>query len=167
MSVYALKKLLPGSIEAALAKAAHYRDLNQPEEAESICRDILDVEPDNQSAWRTYVLALTDRLQTRDIGLLEDALAAIAKLKDEYDRAYYAGIAWERAGKGHLDKREAHSALASFEHALALFAEAEKLRPTSPDPLLRWNRCVRILESNAALKAAIDAPHAASVRLGD
>ena len=31
----------------AVAKAKQYRVLNQPAEAESICRDILEVEPEN------------------------------------------------------------------------------------------------------------------------
>ena len=57
-----LKRLPAKNLEAALAKAAHYRDLNQPEEAESICRDVLDVEPKNQVALRLLGLALTDQL---------------------------------------------------------------------------------------------------------
>ncbi len=35
-----------------------------------------------------------------------------------------------------------------FEEALRFFAEAEKIRPANKDDaILRWNRCVRILES--------------------
>ena len=36
MTTFNLKRLPQASLEAALVKAAHYRDLNQPEEAESI-----------------------------------------------------------------------------------------------------------------------------------
>jgi tetratricopeptide (TPR) repeat protein len=167
VSAFTLKKLPPGSVEAALAKAAHYRDLNQPEEAESICRDVLDVDPTSQSAWRLLGLALTDRLASRDVGLLEDAIAAFGRLAEEYDRVYHSGIAWERAAKAHLERNEGHSALASFEHALGLFERAERLRPDSPDPLLRWNRCVRLLSGHPSLLAAIGAPRESQVHLGD
>ena len=54
----------PISIEAipnALAKAERYRLLNEPREAESICRDVLEVDADNQEAIATLVLALTDQ----------------------------------------------------------------------------------------------------------
>jgi tetratricopeptide (TPR) repeat protein len=167
MSSFALKKLPPGSVDAALTKAAHYRDLNQPEEAESICRDVLEIEPASQEAWRLLGLALTDRLQTRNVGLLEDAIAAFGRLADEYDRIYHSGIAWERAGKAHMDRNEAHSAVTSFEHALGLFERAEKLRPMSPDPLLRWNRCVRLLTTHPSLVAAVSAPLEERLHLGD
>jgi len=39
----------------------HYRYLNQADEAESICRDILAVDAENQMALRQLGLALTDQ----------------------------------------------------------------------------------------------------------
>jgi hypothetical protein len=57
--------------------------------------------------------------------------------------------------------------LVALEHALRLFEQAEKLRPGSPDPVLRWNRCVRLLSTHASLRAAIEAPREDQVRLGD
>jgi len=48
-----LKRLGERNLEAALAKAEQYRALNEPEEAESICRDVLEEAPDNQHALRT------------------------------------------------------------------------------------------------------------------
>src|SRR5690348_661323 len=144
---YALKRLEPGNLEAAIAKAAHYRDLNQPEEAESICRDVLDVDARHQTAYKLLGLALTDRFVTGAVGLLEEAVAAFEKLADDYERIYHVGVAWERAAKAHLERNEAHSAVTAFEHALALFEKAEAMRPHVPDPILRWNRCVRLLTS--------------------
>lgn len=167
MAEHALKKLPPASVGAALAMAAHYRDLNQPEEAESICRDVLDVEADSQNAWRLLGLALTDRLHGREVGLLEQAIAAFGHLKEEYDRVYHTGIAWERGAKAHLERNEAHSAVTSFEHALDLFERAEKLKPGSPEPLLRWNRCVRLLTAHPALVNAANAPREHHALLGD
>ena len=56
-----LKQLNKDAIPAALEKAERYRLLNEPGEAESICLDVLAVDPDNQRAIITLLLALTDR----------------------------------------------------------------------------------------------------------
>jgi tetratricopeptide (TPR) repeat protein len=162
-----LKRLPRASLEAAIQKAAHYRDLNQPEEAESICRDVLDVDPQHQVAFRLLGLSLTDRFATGHAGLLEQAIAVFEKLTDEYERVYHVGVAWERAAKAHLERGEAHSAVTAFEHALGLFQKAETMRPDLPDPVLRWNRCVRLLTSHPSLRAAIHAPREDKVLLGD
>lgn len=167
MSNFTLKRLPLASLEEAIARAAHYRDLNQPEEAESICRDVLDVDPASQPAWRLLGLALTDQFVDGQAGLLESALEAFERLTDEYDRVYHEGVAWERAAKAHLVRGEAHSAVTSFEHAMRSFERAEALRSDSPDPVLRWNRCVRLLLSHPSLKAAMQLPVEDQVRLGD
>jgi tetratricopeptide (TPR) repeat protein len=165
--MFELKRLTRANLEAAVAKAAHYRDLNQPEEAESICRDVIDVDDTHQAAWKILGLAITDQFTRGDVGLLESAIEAFEKLGDEYERVYHVGVAWERAAKAHLERGEAHSAVTSFEHALELFAKAEKLRPESPDPVLRWNRCVRLLQGHPSLLAAIEDPREHDIRLGD
>ncbi len=164
---YGLKKLSRANLEPAMAKAAHYRDLNQPEEAESICRDVLAIDDHHQTAWKLVGLALTDRFGAGQVGLLEEAIAAFEKLDDEYERVYHIGVAWERAAKAHLERSEAHSAVTSFEHALGLFEKAERMRPDSPDPVLRWNRCVRLLSNNPLLKVAMHAPREDEQHLGD
>jgi tetratricopeptide (TPR) repeat protein len=165
--VFNLKRLPQASLDAAIGKAEHYRDLNQPEEAESICRDVLDVDTTHAKAWKLLGLALTDQFASGQAGLLELAIEAFRRLPDEYDRIYHIGVAWERAGKAHVERNEAHSAVAAFEHALALFEQAERLRPSLPDPVLRWNRCVRLLTTHSALKAALIAPREPEVQLGD
>ena len=45
-----LKQISKHAIPRALAKAERYRLLNEPHEAESICRDVLRTEPGNQEA---------------------------------------------------------------------------------------------------------------------
>jgi tetratricopeptide (TPR) repeat protein len=162
-----LKRLWRASLDGALAKAEQYRALNQPEEAESICRDVLAVDTGNQRAWKLLGLALTDRLPTHRVGLLEQALEAFGRLTDEYERIYHVGVAWERAAKAHLERNEAHSAVTAFEHALRQYEKAENMRPDSADPIVRWNRCVRLLAEHPALLAAMKAPREDQVHLGD
>jgi tetratricopeptide (TPR) repeat protein len=166
-----LKRLTVQNLAAAIAKASAYRDLNQPEEAESICRDVLDVDPASQDALRILGLALTDRFSSTQVGLFEEAIHTFSQLASQYERVYYAGIAWERSAKAHLERGEAHSALESFEHAMELFERAEHLANdtghVTPDPILRYNRCVRILSTHSALKAASEDRRGDAVHLGD
>ena len=48
--MFELKPLSHEGIPAALEKAMRYRLLNEPGEAESICHDVLRIDPDNQQA---------------------------------------------------------------------------------------------------------------------
>jgi tetratricopeptide (TPR) repeat protein len=144
---YTLKRLHPDGIEAAIQKADKYRELNQPAEAESICRDVLAVVPEHQLALRTLGLALTDQFRGAAGTRFAEAQAVFGKLRDAYERAFYTGLAHERHAKAqvalHIPVR---SILPLFEQALARYAEAEKLRPSgNDDAVLRWNSCVRVL----------------------
>ena len=56
-----LKPLKIEAVPSALEKATHYRLLNEPEETESICLDILTVVPDHQEALVLCLLASTDK----------------------------------------------------------------------------------------------------------
>ena len=60
---FEVKRLHAGAIPGALEKAEHYRLLNEAREAESICLDILDIDPENQKALVTMLLALTDQFE--------------------------------------------------------------------------------------------------------
>src|ERR1700693_1434116 len=96
--MFTLKPISRNSLDGALAKAERYRLLNEPTEAESICRDILEVAPANRAARISLILALTDEF-ARDDKAFATSLAEIAGLETGYDRAYYSGIAWERRAK--------------------------------------------------------------------
>ena len=142
------KTISKGAIEEALSKVQHYRYLNQAEEAESICRDILAVDPENQMGWRQLGLAITDQFTGEPSDRNREAQECFEKLISEYERSYYLGILYERRAKaqiraGHL----AQSLITSFQNALHCFEEAEKVRPKgNDDALLRWNRCLRLMK---------------------
>jgi hypothetical protein len=60
--VIALAQAHLDSVPGALAKAERYRLLHEPTEAESICLDILEIEPENKQALVSLILALTDEI---------------------------------------------------------------------------------------------------------
>ena len=65
--MFPLKRISPSGVPAALQKAERYRLLNDSTAAESICLDILGIEPENQQALVTLVLSITDQF-TEDTG---------------------------------------------------------------------------------------------------
>jgi tetratricopeptide (TPR) repeat protein len=148
---YQLKHISPDAITEAVAKAELYRSLNEPEEAESICRDILAIEPRHQLALRLLGLALTDQFTGGGSDRYRETEQIFEELQDPYERLYYAGILHERRAKAQLTAGNPRaSILTLFEEALRLFAEAERIRPAgNDDAILRWNRCVRLLQNPA------------------
>ena len=146
---YQLKSISHAGIAEALAKAELYRYLNEPEESESICRDILAIEPHQQLALRMLGLAITDQFAGGVNDRYREAEEIFLKLTDTYERFYYTGICYERRAKAQLvSGQSAHTLLPLFERALKCFAEAEQIRPAgNDDAILRWNRCVRLLQS--------------------
>ena len=74
---YEVKRISAAGIAEAIAKAELYRSLNEPEEAESICRDILAIEPQHQLALRLLGLALTDQASPLDPGLTSRPIAGV------------------------------------------------------------------------------------------
>lgn len=146
---YELKCISTAGITEAIAKAELYRSLSEPEEAESICRDILAIEPQHQLAWRLLGLALTDQFAGGSSDRDREADQSFQKLNDQYERLYYTGIADERRAKALLRAGQPpYMVLPLFEHAMRSFGEAEKIRPAgNDDAILRWNRCVRLLQT--------------------
>src|ERR1051326_3168548 len=80
-----LKPLAQEAVPRALSKAERYRLLNEPGEAESICLDALEADPDNQEALVTMVLALTDQFDDDATKTLGEAWACVGRIRGEYD----------------------------------------------------------------------------------
>lgn len=149
MTEFQLKNIHRDSVPAALRKAEHYRLLNEPRQAESICHDILEIEPDNKQALITLVLALTDQFGTDTVQKSAQAGKLADRIPDEYERAYYSGLVCERRATAHLDSLSPGNrdwAYDWFRKAMDLYETAEANRPAgNDDAVLRWNTCARII----------------------
>ncbi|MDQ2888971.1 MAG: hypothetical protein M3R65_00255 [Gemmatimonadota bacterium] len=156
---FELKPISHAAIPRAIKKAERYRLLNQSWAAESICRDILAKEPDNQQVVVMLVLSLTDQLVTAHGRVMHDVREALSRVTDPYQRAYYNGIAAERHGQQLLTRTTMGSgtmAYDAFREAMSWYEKAEALRPEeNDDSILRWNTCARVLAREAHLKPAV------------
>lgn len=150
-----LKKLSPAGVPSAIQKAERYRLLNQPWAAESICLDVLGVEPGNQQALILLLLCITDQFGSALGAGVARAREVLQQITSEYQRTYYAGIICERRGHAQLTQggHGAESVAYSwFREAMEWYEKAEKIRPAGNDEsLLRWNTCARVLAQNPRL----------------
>ena len=146
-----LKSISMAGVAEANAKAGHYRLLNQPKEAESICLDVLATDPENQIALRNLGLAVTDQFIGDASDRYAEVEAAFNRLTNQYEHLYYMGILHERRAKAQLAAdRPPHTLLVTVEEALRCFKEAGAIRPKgNDDPILRWNSCIRLLQSHS------------------
>ena len=148
--MFELKPLSKEAIPAALEKALRYRLLNEPGEAESICHDVLRVDPDNQQALTTLLLALTDRFgKGYGVGAMQ-AKEVLPRLRNPYDQAYYGGIISERRAKALLHHGGSGADAYGFlREAMNGFEKAEAIRPPgNDDAIIHWNACARIIMRN-------------------
>src|ERR1700747_2676385 len=99
---YQLKSISKAGIAEALAKAELYRYLNEPEESESICRDILAVDPNQQLAIRLLGLSITDQFTGGVSDRSQETEELFARLVDRYEQHYYKGLLQERRAKAQL-----------------------------------------------------------------
>lgn len=156
--MFELRPLSEEAIPDALDKAVRYRLLNEPVEAESICLDVLNVDPDNENALITLLLALTDQFPTRTGAAVKEALAIVPRFEDEYRKAYYEGIIWERRASAVHDRGGPGSAFLAYDRlrrALDCYEKAIEVKPgRNEDAILRWNTCVRVLGRHPELKPA-------------
>jgi hypothetical protein len=146
---FELKRLAKESIEPSLEKAEHYRLLNQPRLAESICLDILEIEPGNQQASVILLLALTDQFKQSSTRASKQAIELANSLKDEYSKVYYSVIIHERQGAAALSSNSPGADFDAYEwyrEAMDFYDKANEINHgENDDPILRWNTCARII----------------------
>lgn len=152
--MFELKPISAAAIPEALAKAERYRLLDEPLLAESICLDILRIEPEHPQALISLLLSLTD--QFGDGVTPSRAREVLKQLSGEYERTYYNGIIAERWAVALLAQGAPGAGFNAYEslvEAMEYFERAEPLRPAgNDDTILRWNTCARILMRNPELR---------------
>ncbi len=155
--MFELRSLSPDAIPAAQKKAVRYRLLNEPRLAESICKDILAAEPDNQNALITLILSISDQFGA-GAARLNEALALLPRIEGDFQQAYYRGLILERRGMAQLTITGPASGQVAydwFRQAMEHFDRAEALSPPeNDDALLRWNTCARMINDNAHVRPA-------------
>jgi hypothetical protein len=152
---FELKPISREAVPRAIQKAERYRLLNQSWAAESICRDILGIDPANQQVLVMFVLALTDQLTEGHAHTMKTVRETLPRITDPYQRAYYSGIASERSGQALLHRGGMGSggmAYDALRDAMSSYERAEAIRPAgNDDAILRWNTCARLISGNSHL----------------
>jgi len=158
--MFQFKRITPESVPRALAKAERYRLLNEPEEAESICEDILVIEPENQEALFALLLAITDAFHHGSAEACSRARALLPRLKEPYHRAYYEGIICERWAKAQYNpQRPSPFVYGGLREAMQFYEKAAEISPPeNDDAVLRWNACARFIKNNPDLRADVENP---------
>jgi hypothetical protein len=144
---FVFKRISPGSIPDALKKADRYRLLGEPDEAESVCLDILKIDPTNQEGLIALILAISDQFKTERRSRIDVAQKYVAALTDEYQRRYYNAVVLEREAASHLG-RETPPVLVflRFCEAMDAYEQAAAVQPPGDDSAaLRWNACLRAI----------------------
>lgn len=155
--MFELKPIARDSIPRALERAERYRLLNEPREAESICLDVLMIEPENQAALKCLLLALTDQFESGTGVILDQAKTILPRL-GAYEQKYYSGIISERIARQQLHSGHPGAKYTAYSHlvdALQFYSDADALAPEgNDDSILRYNTCVRTIERHRLV-----APH--------
>ena len=153
--MFELKPISKDAVPAALQKAERYRLLNEPMGAESICRDVLEIEPENQEALIGLILSLTDQLPQRGNEAFLELRELVPRLESEYHLNYYKGLVFERRANSRLHQGGMGAGSVAYDwyrEAMQYYEKAAEIRPPGEDSsILRWNTCVRVLERHPDL----------------
>jgi hypothetical protein len=160
---FKMKPISREAIPRAIQKAERYRLINQSWASESICRDILEIDPANQQVLVMLVLALTDQLAEGHAHAMKTVHEILPRITDSYQRAYYTGIASERTGQAILQRGAMGSgamAYDAFRDAMGWYERAEAIRPAgNDDAILRWNTCARLISGNSHIAPHVEAAY--------
>jgi hypothetical protein len=147
--MYTIRPIAKESIARALERAERYRLLNEPLEAESICLDVLLIEPGHQGALACLLLAVTDQFGSASGPMMERAKQLLSQFSGEFERKYYAGIINERYARQQIAQAHPGAKFSAHDYlteAIQLYGEADALAPDgNDDAILRHNTCVRMI----------------------
>ncbi len=152
--MFELKPISKAAIPEAIAKAEKYRLLNEPRDAESICRDVLRADPDHQHAVVLLVLSLSDQFG-KGLGVhAKHAVELLPRIEGDYDRVYWEGLIYERWAKKQFDEGVPGFAVYDWmTRAMDCYEKAEAIRPPgNDDAILRWNTCARIIKRHQTIR---------------
>lgn len=159
---FELKPLSADAIDAAMEKMKRYRLLGEPDDAESICRDILRVDPDYRDARVGLLLCLTDQFGLGLTGRMTEATEIANALASPYDQLYYKGIICEHRAKVHYNQDSPQRGCLTHTwlgKAMDWFEQAAKCRPAGNDAsLLRWNTCARMIMNHDDIRPTVEEP---------
>jgi len=145
-----LKPLHKDHISSALDKAERYRLLNEPKDAESICLDVLAIDPDNQEALTCLLLSITDQFGEHVMDS-KSAFDIIPRIRGEYEQHYYKGLIYERKAKAIIERGSHGYRARAYEclhEAMQCFERADPLsHEDNDDAILRWNACARVMNA--------------------
>ena len=145
-----------------MEKMKRYRLFNEPDDAESICRDILKIDPDYREARIGLLLCLTDQFRDGLAGRMTEATDIVEELSDPYDQHYYKGVICERRAKVHHKQHTPQSGALTHNwltKAMGYFEHAAECRPEGNDAaLLRWNTCARMIMNHDDIRPAVEEP---------
>ena len=154
--MFKLKAISKDTIPAAFERAERYRQMNEPLDAESICHDILNIDPENQRALKTLLLALSEQFENSLYPAYEKAMDILFGLKDDCSKTFYEGIIYERRAKAMMKQNGLGAgpmAYGWFRKAMHSYEIAIELGPPqNDDAVLRWNTCARIIMQNPEVK---------------
>ena len=145
---YRVKRISTAGIAEAIAKAELYRSLSEPEEAESICRDILTIEPQHQLALR--LLGLPDRSVHRSwVRSYREAEEIFQQLNDRMNGTTTLGSRTSDARKRSSKPGNCLLTVQALRTGSYLSQRLRNSPAENDDAILRWNRCVRLLQDPA------------------
>ncbi len=148
-----LKSLSREAIPAALEKAERYRLLNEPAEAESICLDILETDPENQTGAH-HAPARVDRSLQQGLRGERHAGESVAGADQGRIRArLLRRDSGRAAGQGETGAGTVRARVitptTNCAKRCGSLRRRRKIRPPgNDDALLRWNTCARMMEKN-------------------
>ena len=159
--MFDLKKIHKDAVSQALERAHFYRLLNEPGAAESICLDVLEIDPDNQDALVALILAITDRFTKGYAVGADSGQRAVAAPQGRISARLLRRDRLRAAGKARLQHGgpgSSHDAYEWLRDAMEWYEKAEAIRPAgNDDPILRWNACARIIMRNHLAPRLADA----------